>query len=141
MPSIYRKGIKYGTTSNTAQNVEYDNSKSGLKAETIQEAIDELNSDFKWKFHKSITGTSPIALPSDYSEILVVMEIPYTHYPVGVSFYLLKENITDSVRYFDNGSCYVQGRIGVKTTEIWINTALAYEVAYHDTSVLKIYYK
>lgn len=43
MGKIIRNGIEYGGTSDSANNVNYDNSVSGMNARTVQEGIDELN--------------------------------------------------------------------------------------------------
>lgn len=42
MGKIVRNGIDYSTTSSNANNINYDNTLSGLTAVTAQEAIDEL---------------------------------------------------------------------------------------------------
>ena len=43
MGKIIRNGIEFCGTSDTADNIIYDNKDSGLKATTVQGAIDELN--------------------------------------------------------------------------------------------------
>lgn len=43
MGKIIRNGIKFSGTVDTANNINYDNSLSGLEAKTAQEAIDEIN--------------------------------------------------------------------------------------------------
>ena len=43
MGKIVRNGIEFSSTSDTADNINYNNSKSGLEAMTAQEAIDEIN--------------------------------------------------------------------------------------------------
>ena len=42
MGKILRNGIEFSSTSDTANNINYDNSKSGLDAVTVQEAVDEV---------------------------------------------------------------------------------------------------
>ncbi len=43
MGKIIRNGIEFSGTSDSANNINYDNSVSGLEARTAQEAIDQLN--------------------------------------------------------------------------------------------------
>ena len=43
MGKIVRNGIEFSSTSDTANNINYDNTLSGLSAVTAQEAIDEIN--------------------------------------------------------------------------------------------------
>ena len=43
MGKIIRNGIEFSSTVDTANNISYDNSLSGLEATTTQKAIDELN--------------------------------------------------------------------------------------------------
>ena len=43
MGKIIRNGIEFSSTSDTANNINYDNTQSGLSAVTAQEAIDEVN--------------------------------------------------------------------------------------------------
>lgn len=43
MGKIIRNGIEFSSTSDTADNINYNNSQSGLEAMTAQEAIDEVN--------------------------------------------------------------------------------------------------
>ena len=45
MGKIIRNGIEYSSTVDTANNISYDNSLSGLEATTTQKAIDELNTN------------------------------------------------------------------------------------------------
>lgn len=45
MGKIIRNGIEYSATSDTANNINYDNSLSGLSAVTMQEAVDEVNNN------------------------------------------------------------------------------------------------
>ena len=58
-----------------AENVGYDNSKSGIEAVNVQDAIDKLDKSLKWKFFKSATGTQVIELPTLYNELLVISNI------------------------------------------------------------------
>lgn len=45
MGKIIRNGIEFSGTRDTANNINYDNTLSGLNAATAQEAIDELSAD------------------------------------------------------------------------------------------------
>lgn len=45
MGKIIRNGIEFSSTVDTANNISYDNSLSGLEATTTQKAIDELNTN------------------------------------------------------------------------------------------------
>ena len=47
MGKIIRNGIKYSGTTNSADKINYNNTLSGLEAETAQEAFDELNTKIK----------------------------------------------------------------------------------------------
>lgn len=47
MGKIIRNGIEFSSTSDTADNINYNNSKSGLTAVTAQEAIDEVTSSIE----------------------------------------------------------------------------------------------
>ena len=62
MGKILRNGIEFSSTSDTANNINYDNSKSGLDAVTVQEAIDELSTNFTESLNslktKKITATT-----------------------------------------------------------------------------------
>ena len=43
MGKIIRNGIPYSGSSNSARSINYDNTNSGLEAQTAQAAVDELN--------------------------------------------------------------------------------------------------
>ena len=43
MPTIYKNGKRYGGTSDTAINVNYENTESKLESTTVQEAVDEVS--------------------------------------------------------------------------------------------------
>ena len=67
------------------------------------------------------------------------MELPYTGFPLGVSFVLTKEDLSDTTRYFDSGSPNSYARIGVHTDFIALNHAFCYNVEYSSIAVLKVY--
>ena len=56
MGKIIRNGIEFSGTTDTANNINYDNSVSSLQARTAQEAIDELTDSLEWKRIGSVTG-------------------------------------------------------------------------------------
>lgn len=62
MGKIIRNGIEYSSTVDTANNISYDNSLSGLEATTTQKAIDEVCGSLGglFKYYESenkVTGT------------------------------------------------------------------------------------
>ena len=99
MGKIVRNGIEFSSTSDTANNINYDNSQSGLSAVTAQEAIDEVNENVStltesleevsekleekstWKIINSrITSTNPFntsLIPADAKELLIIAHSPY----------------------------------------------------------------
>lgn len=80
MGKIIRNGIEFSSTVDTANNISYDNSLSGLEATTAQKAIDEvvnnvstLNESLEWKvagYTNVLNGV--ITIPSDYNELIVL---------------------------------------------------------------------
>ena len=64
MGKIVRNGIEFSSTSDTANNINYDNSQSGLSAVTTQEAIDELNNSLNNKtlWVKNLPLASPVEI-------------------------------------------------------------------------------
>ena len=95
----------------------------------------------KWKFVGSISAWNSVPLPNEYLEILAVVEIPYTGYPLGVFFVLSKNDMTDVTRYFDSGSPNAYARIGAHTDFIALNHAYAYNAEYTNIAILKVYYR
>lgn len=70
MGVIIRNGVEYSGACETATAVNYDNSLSGLDAQTVQEAIDEVNESLEWKLVGSASGSNAINLPSEWKEIM-----------------------------------------------------------------------
>ena len=95
----------------------------------------------KWKLFGNVTGRESIYLPNDYSEILLVVEMPYTGFPLGVSFVLSKNDLTYDTRYFDSGSPNAYARIGISTVMITMNHAFCYNTEYSSLVTLKAYYR
>ena len=54
MPKIIKNGIEYGSASH-AENVSYDNTNSGIPANNVQDAIDEVNTTTASKADKVLT--------------------------------------------------------------------------------------
>ena len=79
MGKIIRNGISFSGTRDTANNINYDNSLSGLNAKTTQEAIDEINS----KVTANGSGSS--------SNIVYLTQAEYTALP--------DTKLTDDVEY------------------------------------------
>lgn len=46
MPMIIKNNVRYCSTGGDAENIVYDNAESGMEATNMQDAIDELNSNF-----------------------------------------------------------------------------------------------
>ena len=67
MPTIYKNGKRYGGTSDTAINVNYDNTNSNLESTTVQEVIDEVDGKIENKEDKFYQTLDSVKL-NDYVE-------------------------------------------------------------------------
>ena len=81
-----------------AEQVKYDNSKSGLEATELQGAVDELqgsvselNDSLEWKLVGSATGTTAINLPSQFEELIVFVTVGTTNYNYSIPRLFLDE--------------------------------------------------
>lgn len=86
----------------TAKNIYYDGSETGL-GNTIQGAIDELNSKFEWKFLTELTKSDNTAdLPTNFSELLI--EIVEGQYGWVFNINILRSQLkSGTTRNFYNG--------------------------------------
>ena len=67
MPTIYKNGKRYGGTSDSAMNVNYDNTNSNLESTTVQEVIDEVDAKIENKEYKIYETLDSVDL-NDYVE-------------------------------------------------------------------------
>lgn len=81
MGKIVKNGVTYSGSSDNADNVKYNNNASNLDATNVQEAIDKLdesvdtlNSNLAWKLAGSVTGTTHITLPQNFSELSIKLQ-------------------------------------------------------------------
>lgn len=61
-----------------ADDVVYDNTSSGLTATNVQEAIDEIaqgGGSGEWILSNTVTGNTPIAIPSGATEIILFIDL------------------------------------------------------------------
>lgn len=79
MGKIIRNGIEFSGTSDSANNINYDNSISGLEARTVQEGIDVLNDSLP-KFKHGVA--SVLVASNNYKEGEVVFDSPFESVPV-----------------------------------------------------------
>ena len=108
----------------TAAEVSYDNTGSGLTATNVQDAIDEVaqggGGSATWTLQGSQTGTSPISLPADFDELLIVIR---TASNTGASFNVPKaaldaNDFSMSSGEYINSTSYAAYRVKVSLTSV-----------------------
>ena len=105
-------GVEYRITDSnppapTAKDMSYDNLESGIEAETVQDAIDEVNESLEgisnsqtWKLAGSANGTTAINLPSKFNELQVVVKFVYDNSNIGYSFNFIYDILENTDRIF-----------------------------------------
>lgn len=107
-------------------------------------AVQQLNRSLQWKLLGSATGTTPISLPSNFSELLIDTGI--NNHAQSYSFSLIKNQLTDTVRHYRNGqyksaNAYAFIEINVSLSEIYLSDARYNGTDYIDSSVIDVYYR
>ena len=90
MGKIIKKRVEYGGSSDSAENIKYDDNKnvkeaidevnsklgntdiSAIGDGTLTGGLDALNSNLVWKFHHNYNGSETAQLPEDYTEIYLL---------------------------------------------------------------------
>lgn len=112
-------------------------------------ALKEVNNSFQWKLIGSATGKTPIALPSNFSEILVIVQMKDYFY----NFNIPKLYLDETNKLFCHGqglhigeSTYlVQVRISISINNVALNDARASQnTSLKDntsTAIITAYYR
>ena len=90
MGKIIRNGIEFCGTSDTADNIIYDNTSSGLEATTVQEAVDEIHS----QVNDSLSGF--------YMEEMKEITLPFTATKKCFLFVKVSTNSSTGYVYLDS---------------------------------------
>lgn len=111
--------------------------------------VKELNSSFQWKLIGSATGTTPITLPSNFSEILVIVKMDDEFYNFNIPKLYLDE--TNKSFYhgkglnFDAKYYLTQVRILISTNKVALRDARGSANAsltdYTSTTIITAYYR
>ena len=89
----------------SAKNIGYNNTSSGLSATDAQGAIDEVNSSLSWKYVDTKTGSTEISLPVKWNELNVVVSFGGNP-SYGGTFHICNLGyLNNNTRYYVNG-CY-----------------------------------
>lgn len=120
MGKIIRNGIEFSSTSDTADNINYNNSKSGLEAMTVQEAVDEVVDNLTESFGGlSIRFNSETGKP-EWKERGADTFNPFS----GNSNFTITVVIVARARY--TGNNFVAGSITITRTIRYENGELVY---------------
>lgn len=116
----------------------------------INASIGQINSNLTWKLLQSVTGNTPVTLPSDFSELLVEIEAP-TESNYSYTFHILKPMLkTTNKRYFGgfyykngaNGSpSYGTCKLSVSSTTLYLHELFAYNTNVASSCTVNVYYK
>ena len=144
-------GVEYRITDSnppapTAKDMAYDNSESGIEAETVQNAIDEMNESLNWKLLGDFSET--VSLPENFNEVYIYQycNTDTTNNKQGIVGY--DYNIPKAM--FDgNTKMIMKGSYGSTTSgaQIIINADNTISRGYFGwdnasaTSSLKVYYR
>ena len=89
--------------------------------------VTSVNNSFQWKLIGSATGTTPITLPPNFSEILVIVKMNDYFYNFNIPKLYLDE--TDKTfchgqgLYISNSTYLVQIRISISTNNVALRDA------------------
>ena len=112
-------------------------------------ALKEVNNSFQWKLIGSVTGKTPITLPSNFSEILVIVKANNENY----NFNIPKMYLDETNKMFSHGkglhisetTYLVQIRISISTNKVVLNDARGSENTsikdYSSKTVTTAYYR
>ena len=105
----------------------YTESEINTKISTINNSLNSLNSNLKWKLLKSVTGTTSISFPDNFEELHI--EVANTVNNV-YAFNIPKIALTSTAKCYKIGSfSYSQGYYG-NAIEINISTTCMYVITF-----------
>ena len=129
-----------------AEDVDYDNTTSGLTATDVQAAIDELaqgGGAGTWTLAGSETGTTAIAMPANANEIIAIVSTTTASASIIIPVAALtssSENFYLPGGYAD-AAAYYYGYVGVSTSSIAIGNVIVNGSVVTSTATIKVYYR
>lgn len=125
-----------------ASQVIYDNTTSGLEADNVQDAIDEINDNSTWTLLDTKTGNTAISLPSKYNELHICVEFGGVNWKVPM--HLTNQETGSFFTGFwaaaNNGGFFCVLIANDKST-IKMTSADANGSSVLSSSVIKVYYR
>ena len=135
MGKIIRNGIEFSGACEDATAINYNNSLSGLEAQTVQEAVDELNSSLEklsknneiiTELYSGSLNTTAIDIDfTDYNKIFIDAVYGAYHYTLELYTFLLTEEPKQywTTSFFQQGDS--NGSIAFRVTKSSIGVAFA----------------
>lgn len=126
-----------------ATNISYNNTSSGLTANTVQSAIDEVNSSTQWIGVATKTGSTAITLPSTWTELFILCQYGNSS---AVQAQCVQTNIirpaVDTTRVFTFGGAtiFAQVQFASATSVSMIYFGVS-GTAYTSTSQIRVWAK